>query len=95
MPVDEVRRRDRQVRGARHEVDVHPRVDAQAGVVGLGEDGRQRIEAGRLSLEIGGAGLEAAGEVRIAAAADLHEERVEPVVARGADERRDGFRRTE
>jgi hypothetical protein len=57
-----------------------------------GEHRRERIEARGLTLEVGGARLERAGEVGVAAAPHLHEERVEAVLTGGAHERGDRVR---
>jgi hypothetical protein len=75
-----------QVGGARYEVDVHPRVDAEVRGTGGLDHGRQRIERLGLTGELGRARLETRLEVRIAASANLHEQRVESVIARGLDE---------
>ncbi len=64
---------------------------AQPGLVRLREDGGERIEGRGAPLEVGGTWFETAREVRITAGSDLHEEGVEPVLARRSDERRDGF----
>ena len=61
-----VRWRNRQLRGARHEIDVDPGVNAKPGRMTLGKDARQGIEARRPALEIGRARLEAAGEICVA-----------------------------
>ena len=94
MAMHEVRRRNRQIGGARDEVDVDPGVNAKSGRMTRGKDGRQRIEARRLALEIGRARLEAAGEICVASSPHLHEQRVESILARGPHQRRDRLGRS-
>jgi hypothetical protein len=95
MAVDEMLARGRQIRGARHEVDVDPRVHAEPRGVRRGDDVAEGIERLGLPRQIRRARLDAAAEVRVAAPAHLHEERVEPVLARGPHERRDAVGRGE
>ena len=84
MAMHDVRRRDRQIGGARDEADVDPRMDPDAAFVRLGQDERERIEVGGLPLEIRGARLERAGVIGIGTAAHLHEQRVEAGIPRGS-----------
>ena len=91
----DVRWRNRQLRGARHEIDVDPGVNAKSCRMTLGKDARQGIEARRPALEIGRARLEAACEIGVASAPDLNEQRVESILARGSHQRRDRLRRSE
>jgi hypothetical protein len=87
MPVDEVTRGDGDIGGARYEVDVHPGVHAQSGLMGPREHCGQRIEAYGLTLELGGTRFEAAGEIRVSPPANLNEQCIEAMSARGSDER--------
>jgi hypothetical protein len=64
---------------------MHP----DAGGVRVGEQRRQRVERRRLAREIGRARLDGAGVVGVAAAAHLHQQRVETLLLGRADERGD------
>ena len=81
MAVDDVLARGRQVDSARDQVDVDPRVHAQAGCVRPAEHRRERIEASGWRSSSGGARFDAAEEIGVAAPAHLHEQRVEAVIA--------------
>ena len=60
-----------------------------------GDDGLQRVEVRPLRRQAVGARLEAVGEIGVAAAADLHQQRVEPAGPRRAHQRRDRLGRRE
>ena len=77
-----------QVDGARDEIDADPGVDpdARPGAPRASKR-RQRIERCRLSGEIGGARLEVADVVGVAASAHLDQQGVEALRFRGADQR--------
>ena len=62
---------------ARHKIDVEPGMHAQPLFVRETQRQRERIEMGRVVFEFGRARFDAAVVVRIAAAAHLHEQRVE------------------
>ncbi len=82
MAVHDVLARRRERDGARDQVDVDPGVDADAGGLGGVDDGRQRIEAGRLARQVCRKWLQPVTVVSVAAAPHLHEQRVESVLAR-------------
>ncbi len=91
MPMDDVGRGNREIRRARDQVDVDPRVNAKARTVRRAKDGGQRVERRGQAIELRRARLETAVEVRVASSAYLHEQRVEAVIARRANQRRDRF----
>ena len=94
MRVHHMCARHRQL-GVRDQADVHPGVHAQAGMMAGGHGELQRIERGILPRKGRPARLESADVVRVAAAARLHEQGVEPRGLRRVDERDDGGRRCE
>ena len=55
MTIDDVIARRRQLGGARHEIQVDPGVDAQTCLMGVGDDGGERIERRRLPHQLRGA----------------------------------------
>ena len=84
MAVDEMsRRRPAAPTALDTRFSADPRVHADALPGGVGEHRRERIEGRRLPRQIRGARLEIARVVGVAAAAHLHEQRVEAVVVRG------------
>ena len=94
MPIHDMVARRRQLRRAGHEIDVHPCMHAQPRGMCPRDRRSERIEA-RLSGQRGRTRLEAAGVVRIGAAAHLDEQRVESAVTRCCHHGVDGCRRSE
>ena len=92
VAVDHVRARSRQFCRARDQAHVDPRVHTDALRVGERQGHGQRIERVGLCGQRCGSRLEPVVEIRVAAAADLHEQRVESSRLRGLHHRGDGGR---
>ena len=91
MPIDDVIARRGQIETG-DEVDVDPRVHAQARLVGARDRRRERIER-CLTVERRRPRLDAALVVRVTASADLDQQRVEAAALRRRDHRRNLRRR--
>ena len=75
----------------RHQIDVDPRVHAEAVRAGQPEDGCQGIEIGRLTSKRCGPRLDTVAEERVASASNLDEQRIETRRARCVHHLRDGL----
>jgi hypothetical protein len=93
--MNQVALRDREIDGARHQVHIDPGVHAESGSVAGLQDGGERVESCRLTLQLRGAGLESSVVVRVAPPAHLDEQGVESVLARGSHHGCDRVRRGE